>query len=695
MSTKGQLDAPVHADSIRVARQSDPSLQKDAMNHNGNHLLGQAIVDNLPYKFFIKDGNLRYVSVNDHLARDLGVSVEDLIGKSDADLLPPDIAKKHHAVDLDVLSTGKLIETEELLKRNGHAVWEKTIKAPFRDENGDICGVLGLYWDVTDRKKAELALQESEGKLRAINSAARDAIILMDPEGKIASWNRAAEELFGYASEQALGQSVHVLIAPEQFHEASTDGFNSFELTGQGPVIDRTVELPARRKSGIKFPIELSLSSVKLDGGWGAVGIIRDITDRKQAEAQLRHAIATERRQAEQLAIELELATNIQQAIMRSSSYIMEDLDIMASWIPASEMSGDFYALQPLDDHRLGVWIGDVSAKGVPAGLLMVLINAYLHAEMTSSFVPGNAVSQLSLNVSDLLDVSEQFTTLFLGVLDTSSGILTYSDAGHGHALIYRHASNQIEKLAVTSPPLGIESRIIAVQKEVGVNPSDIIVIFSDGITESFSPSGELFGEPRLLELVRKHGRGSMDDLHDAIITAVKEFQEDSIPMDDQTLLVIRRMDDYRSELIANIHHETGSPLQVWTQSLTSHTGVLRPLHTWVAMIGDQLNMRGDRDRFINDCQLGISELMTNVIKHAYHGEHGRITIQAREYKDRLEFDIQDKGLAYEATPVQEDDLPVLREGHYGLLITQSVMDEVIYTRTPEGVNCWRLVKNL
>jgi len=134
-------------------------------------------------------------------------------------------------------------------------------------------------------------------------------------------------------------------------------------------------------------------------------------------------------------------------------------------------------------------------------------------------------------------------------------------------------------------------------------------------------------------------------------------------------------------------------PLQVWTHSLTSHTGMLEPLHEWVAMISTQLSKHGEQDLFVNACQLGISELVTNVIKYAYRGERGRIIIQAREYQDRVEFETQDKGFAFEVPLVSDEDLPVLREGSYGLLITESVMDEIIYNRTPEGINCWRLVK--
>jgi anti-sigma regulatory factor (Ser/Thr protein kinase) len=356
-------------------------------------------------------------------------------------------------------------------------------------------------------------------------------------------------------------------------------------------------------------------------------------------------------------------------------------------------MSGDFYGLEQLDIHRLALWVGDVSAKGVPAGLLMVLLNASLRAELYGNFVPGNVLSQLSLNISNVLSEAEQFSTLFLGILDTSNGLLTYSDAGHGHALIFRAATRKIEKLSVTVLPLGIESQLMAVQKEVELNRSDILLVYSDGVTEAASPSGELFGEQRLYEIIRESGAGTVPALRDAIQAAVAQFSQGHILEDDLTLLIIQQEDTRGSGAPKDKPYNAQDPLREWRQLLTSHTGILVPLHEWVAGICSEINLHENPDEFVNACQLGISELVTNVIKHAYRNEHGRITIKALEYHDRLEFIIQDQGLPFKTRSVEGENLPALREGSFGLQITKMVMDEVVYTRTPDDQNIWRLVK--
>ena len=127
-------------------------------------------------------------------------------------------------------------------------------------------------------------LNESEEKFRTISASANDAILMMDSEGNISYWNTAAETVFGYPEAEALGKALHQLLAPERFHEAFRKGFSYFKNTGEGAAVGKTLELVALRKNGVEFPVELSLSSVKLGNHWSAIGILRDITERKLAE---------------------------------------------------------------------------------------------------------------------------------------------------------------------------------------------------------------------------------------------------------------------------------------------------------------------------------------------------------------------------------------------------------------------------
>ncbi len=134
------------------------------------------------------------------------------------------------------------------------------------------------------RKRLEDELRRSEERSRKMTATAQDAIIMMDPTGKVSFWNAAAEKTFGYAREEAMGQNVHELLVPTGYLPLVHEAFHRFRKTGQGAAVGETVELEAIRKNGETFPVELSLSALELEGAWHAIAIVRDISQRKAAE---------------------------------------------------------------------------------------------------------------------------------------------------------------------------------------------------------------------------------------------------------------------------------------------------------------------------------------------------------------------------------------------------------------------------
>jgi len=146
----------------------------------------------------------------------------------------------------------------------------------------------GLKHEITERKLAEEALRKSEEKIRVITASANDAIIMMDHKGSISYWNKAAKRMFGYTEEEVINKDLHELLVPERFHADFLKGFERFKKTGQGVALGKTFELAALGKDGTEFPVELSLSAVKLQGRWNAIGLIRDTTERKAAEEELK-----------------------------------------------------------------------------------------------------------------------------------------------------------------------------------------------------------------------------------------------------------------------------------------------------------------------------------------------------------------------------------------------------------------------
>ena len=157
--------------------------------------------------------------------------------------------------------------------------------------NGKESCILSMWHDSTSIKLTEEKLRMSEIKFHTICASAHDAIITIDNEGRVSYWNEAAEKMFGRTSEEVTGKEIHELIMPERFRKRHQEGFKAFQDTGVGPVVGKAVELAALRKDGNEFPIELSVSAMQIRGEWQATGIIRDITERKQAEEKLKQQV--------------------------------------------------------------------------------------------------------------------------------------------------------------------------------------------------------------------------------------------------------------------------------------------------------------------------------------------------------------------------------------------------------------------
>ncbi len=140
--------------------------------------------------------------------------------------------------------------------------------------------------EITKRQEAEDALKESEEKLRRITESAQDAIIMMDNLGNVSFWNESAERIFGYSNQEIMGKNLHTILTPERFHDTYLKPISYFKETGKGSHLNKVTELAGKKKDGTEFPIELSLSGVEIHGRWHAIGIVRDITDRKRSEAE-------------------------------------------------------------------------------------------------------------------------------------------------------------------------------------------------------------------------------------------------------------------------------------------------------------------------------------------------------------------------------------------------------------------------
>jgi PAS domain S-box-containing protein len=251
-----------------------------------------SLVETLPQNIFRKDLEGRVTFGNQRYCASLKLSPGELISKTDYDLFPAELAAKYREDDRRVQETGQPLEVvEEHVLPGGHKIYVQVIKTAIRDDQGNVIGTQGMFWDVTERKRAEEAVAASERRYRQLTEATLDAIVVADREGHVTLFNPAAERIFGYRPDEVVGRPLDLLI-PAEFRGSRIEDRGT-GLDPRSSILDLrgcTVELHGRRKDGTVFPLELALSAIEGGGPGGAVqflGAVRDLTERNRIRAAL------------------------------------------------------------------------------------------------------------------------------------------------------------------------------------------------------------------------------------------------------------------------------------------------------------------------------------------------------------------------------------------------------------------------
>jgi serine phosphatase RsbU (regulator of sigma subunit) len=241
-----------------------------------------------------------------------------------------------------------------------------------------------------------------------------------------------------------------------------------------------------------------------------------------------------------QMKHEMELGRKIQLSLLPEACPSVPGWEFAASYQAARLVGGDFYDFIPLAPHRLGLVIGDVVGKGVPAALLMALSRTTIRTMAASGGGPASILKQA--NDVILRDGrSDLFLTAAYAELDTQSGRLAYALGGHNRPLWHRAATGRIEELSAKSMFLGSLAGIELEERIIEVAAGDVLVFYTDGVTEAMNAQQEFFGTERLRAVVAGQTGASAQQVMDAILTEVHAFVGDATPSDDLTLFVVRR----------------------------------------------------------------------------------------------------------------------------------------------------------
>jgi PAS domain S-box-containing protein len=247
----------------------------------------QEILDNSTAVISLKDRDGKYMLVNKKFEELFHIGRTEVVGKTDRDLFPAYTADALKANDRRVLKEGRALEIEEEAPHDDGTHTYISVKFPLYDAGGKAYGVCGISTDITGRKAAERTLRESKDYIGQIIDGAREAFISIDQNGVVRAWNRAAEEMFGWPATKAIGKELAELIIPERYRAAHRRGLERFRQTGKGPMLGKRVELLALHRDGSEFPVEISITAVRVRGGFSFHAFIHDITDRKRLEREV------------------------------------------------------------------------------------------------------------------------------------------------------------------------------------------------------------------------------------------------------------------------------------------------------------------------------------------------------------------------------------------------------------------------
>lgn len=244
----------------------------------------------------------------------------------------------------------------------------------------------------------------------------------------------------------------------------------------------------------------------------------------------------------ERLEHEVELARQIQKTFLPEHLPKISGWDLAATWLTARQVGGDFYDVIELPGGRLGLLIADVSDKGMPAALFMALTRTLIRAVIFSTPSPAEALQRVNaLIIPD--NRESMFVTAVYGVLSIENGEFTFANAGHNPPVWMRAVDKTFEFLHRTGPALGIIDDLPMGQRTITLGHDDLLFLYTDGLTEAFSPEDEMFGEERLQQVLKLAWTSSVRQVLDALEASVNKFMDPLPAADDLTMLALKRVE--------------------------------------------------------------------------------------------------------------------------------------------------------
>ncbi len=388
--------------------------------------------------------------------------------------------------------------------------------------------------------------------------------------------------------------------------------------------------------------------------------------------AQLAQQQQSEVRERERIEQELRVARVIQQTLLPESIPQPTGWHMTAHYRPAREVGGDFYDFLELDGGRLGLVIGDVTDKGVPAALVMATTRAILRSTAERLSSPGEVLR----TVNEVLhpDIPPRmFVTCLYAILDPASGHLKYANAGHD--LPYMKTSTGVQELRATGMPLGLMPGMTYEENEVQLAPGDAVLLYSDGLVEAHDPDRAMYGFPRLMELLESEN--TEDGMIDPVLNDLSAFTGEGWEQEDDVTLVSFHRHD---ETGGTPKHGPSKQRNLLEFSLASKAGNEREAVAKVQEVISDLGLSDDR---LERLKTAVAEATMNAMEHGNeYREDKDVSIVVLATDSEVRVRITDQGGDKQIPDAEAPDLEAKVAGEqtprgWGLFLIGEMVDEI------------------
>jgi sigma-B regulation protein RsbU (phosphoserine phosphatase) len=513
------------------------------------------------------------------------------------------------------------------------------------------------------RRRIEALLNRQSAALKAT----ADGIAITATDGTIRWVNPAFSLLTGYSFDEAVGGNPRVLksgVHSPEFYRSM------WQTISTGNVWNG--EIVNRRKDGSTYTEEMSITPVRDEEGAivDFVAIKRNITERKLMEAELERA----RKRMED---ELNVGREIQMSMLPLTFPAFperDELDVFATLQPAREVGGDFYDFFFIDENRFCVCVGDVSGKGVPAALFMAVTKTMLKSSASMSGSTATIISHVNAEVSRE-NTESMFVTVFIGILDVRTGDFVYTNAGHNPPHLKRR-DGSIERIGERhGPVIGAVEDLEYAEDRLALEPDDLLLLYTDGVTEAMNDRSELFSESRLLEVLRSVDADTAELQVQSTVDEVKNFEGAAERADDITVLALRYRGSVQSDdVVSHTIAMNGDPEQI-APSIEQFDHFARRHHL--------------PDAVSRKVKIALDDVLQNIVSYGYpEGMDRDIEISLALTDRQLTLIVADNGVPFnpleQAPPRTDQPLEQRELGGLGLHIVRNLADDLAYRREVE-----------